>query len=93
MKRALLLSVVAVLGVTLLTSPALAAGNPKKAIRITKEDLKSMLQDQSLIIIDVRPKSQWDASESKLPGAVNEDPFKADEWSRFYSKDVAVVLY
>jgi hypothetical protein len=93
MNRLPQLCLVTILGLALLISPALAAGNSKGAQRLTKEALKAMLEDQSLVIIDVRPKAQWDASESKLPGAVNEDPFEAEEWSKFYSKDMTVVLY
>jgi rhodanese-related sulfurtransferase len=61
---------------------------------MTTEQLHDLMKSkESLVLIDVRPKEQWDSSESKLPGAVNEDPFEAEEWSKFYSKDMTVVLY
>ncbi len=41
---------------------------------ISKEELRSMLDDPGLAIIDVRPGDQWQLSSSKLPGANHEDP-------------------
>mgnify|MGYP006278084837 len=61
--------------------------------RISVEELRTMLDQNDLVIIDVRPKAQWDNSEFKLPGAVNENPFKAGTWGQFYHKDMTIVLY
>ena len=51
------------------------------------QELKAKLKDNNLLIVDVRPKSQWDKSEYKIPKAVNEDSFDVDKWAKFYSQD------
>jgi rhodanese-related sulfurtransferase len=57
------------------------------------QELKAKLKDGNLLIVDVRPKYQWDKSEYKIPGAVNEDSFEVDQWAKFYSQDMTVVIY
>lgn len=61
--------------------------------RISPEQLKTMLEEKDIVLIDVRPTAQWDQSEAKLPGAHHEEPFKADEWGRFYAKERTIVIY
>lgn len=72
---------------------ALASVSHAEVNRLTKEDLKSMLEDVNPVIIDVRPKAQYDSSKDKLPGAVHENPFEAKDWGDKYSKDDLTVLY
>lgn len=61
--------------------------------RITKEDLKSMLSDPSVIVVDVRAKGDWESSGFKIKGAVREDPGKATSWMSKYEKDKTLVFY
>ena len=61
--------------------------------RITVEELKALLKSKDVVIIDVRPKAQFDSSKDKLPGAVNENPFEARDWGGKYSKEDPTVLY
>ena len=68
--------------------------------RITKEQLKSMLGDPNVIIIDVRIARHWKESDSKIKGAVREDPgaqapkiTEADTWMAKYQKDKTLVFY
>jgi hypothetical protein len=70
---------------------ALAGGAP----RITKEELKSMLGNAKLVIVDVRRSKDWNASEYKIKDAVrvDPDPRKVDAWASSYGKDKTIVVY
>lgn len=72
-----------------LTAIASASNVPK----ITKEELKAMLGNPDLIIIDVRIERDWKASSSKVMGAVWEDFLDVDTWAQRYPKDKTIVLY
>jgi rhodanese-related sulfurtransferase len=62
--------------------------------RIRTEELKSMLGNPEVIIIDVRAAGDWDKSRTKIQGAVREDPNKsAKSWAEKYSQDKTIVLY
>ncbi len=63
------------------------------APRITMEELKSMLGDPNLIIIDSLVGDQWETVAQKLPGAVHEDPDDVDSWAGKYPKDKTIVTY
>jgi hypothetical protein len=61
--------------------------------RITKEELKDILGQPGLVILDCRPEAQWRVSEMKLPGAVHEDPADVESWAHKYPKDAKIVIY
>jgi len=63
------------------------------APRITKEELKSMLGNADLIIVDLRRSKDWNASEYKINGAVQADPIKVESWASSYGKDKTFVIY
>jgi rhodanese-related sulfurtransferase len=66
----------------------------KDVPRITKEELKSMLGQTEVIIIDVRTGGDWKKSKEKIQGAVREDPGKdVKSWADKYSKDKTLILY
>ena len=60
---------------------------------MTKEELKAMLGNPDLIIIDVRYGRDWTDSELKIKGAVREDPETFDSWAKKYPKDKTLVFY
>jgi hypothetical protein len=61
------------------------------APRITKEELKKLLDNPGVLIIDVRIGKDWDASEFKIKGAVRRNPFS---WSApDFPKDKTIVFY
>lgn len=60
---------------------------------ITKEKLKTMLDDPELIILDVRRGRDWKSSEFKIKGAVYAKPDKYTDWKTTYPKDKKIVLY
>jgi len=61
--------------------------------RITKEELKNMLSDPSVVVIDVRTEADWKASKFKIKGAVREDPTQVASWMGKYDKDKTLVFY
>ncbi len=64
-----------------------------EASRISKEDLKAMLGDPNLVILDVRVHKDWGKGERKITGAIRENPKKFNSWADNYSKDKTLVLY
>jgi rhodanese-related sulfurtransferase len=65
----------------------------KDIAKITVQELRSMLGDPDVVILDVRPEQQWKSSELEIRGAVHEDPNKVKSWARKYSKEKILVLY
>lgn len=61
--------------------------------RITTEELKSMLGDENVIILDVRVEKQWELSPQKIPGAIHENAKEVKSWAGKYPKDKTIVLY
>lgn len=61
--------------------------------RMTKEQLKAMLGNPDVVIVDVRLGKDWKASESKIKGAARKEPKKAKSWAGKYDKDKTYVLY
>jgi len=61
--------------------------------RITKEEVKGMLDSPDVIIIDVRLGGNWNRSQLKIKGAVREDPSDVTSWRDKYSKDKTLVFY
>lgn len=61
---------------------------------ITKDKLKSLLDDPGTIIIDVRHPRNWEQSGMKIRGALYENPFDEEKsWAGRYPKDKNIVLY
>lgn len=65
----------------------------RDAPRITKEQLKGMLGNSNVIILDVRITGNWQASDFKIKGAKRELPTKFYAWSDKYPDDKILVLY
>jgi len=61
--------------------------------RVTKEQVRAMLANPDVVILDCRPAEQWRFSAQKLPGAVHEDPTKVEAWAGKYSKDKTYIIY
>jgi rhodanese-related sulfurtransferase len=61
--------------------------------RMTKDELKEKLGNPDLVILDVRAKKDWKDSDSKIQGAIREDPDSVKSWAEKYAKDKTVVLY
>jgi rhodanese-related sulfurtransferase len=92
MKRALW----GVLGVLFLVTafwtapPARAA---EEAPRISKEEVKSLLNNPAAIVLDARIATDWNASDKKIKGAVRIDPGDAGSWAGKIAKDKKIIVY
>lgn len=65
-----------------------------KVQRITKEELKALLNDASVVVIDVRTDWSWKESDKKIKGALREDPLAdVKTWASRYPKEKRIVLY
>jgi hypothetical protein len=64
-----------------------------EAPRMSKDELKAMLGSPDLILLDVRYNKDWTDSDSKIKGAVREDPKLFESWANKYPKDKTIVLY
>jgi hypothetical protein len=65
----------------------------KKVPRMSIDELKSHLDDPSVVIIDVRAADDWVASSVKIKGAVREVYADTDQWAPKYDKKKTLVLY
>jgi rhodanese-related sulfurtransferase len=63
------------------------------APRITKEEVKALLNDPNVAILDARLGSDWKKSDKKIKGAVRIDPLDVGAWAGSYSKDKKVIVY
>ena len=89
MKGKLLILVLGLAIVGMLTPFAAADEAP----RMTKEQLKALLDDPDVVILDVRTSRGWKGSEKKIKGAVRENPKRFKSWAHTYPKDKTLVLY
>jgi rhodanese-related sulfurtransferase len=81
--------VMAFLGIFL----AVGAVSAVEAPRITKEQLKPMIGDPNVVIVDVRTDHDWADSGSMIKGAVRENPAQEREWANKYPKDKTIIFY
>jgi rhodanese-related sulfurtransferase len=89
-KRILFLAIVMVFAVASVSATPAAAQDVK---RMTIEELKGMLGNPDLVIIDARRDGDWKLSKVKIKGAVREDLEKVDTWMNKYPKDKTLVFY
>ncbi len=62
--------------------------------RISKEELRSRLDDPSMIIVDVRLSVHWETSSDKIKGAIRENPEDVVKWCPLYhDSNKTIVLY
>jgi predicted sulfurtransferase len=65
-----------------------------KVPRMTKEELKSLLGNPDVIIIDVRVEEDYKENKFKIQGAVREDAEKdLNTWADKYPKEKTLVFY
>ncbi len=61
--------------------------------KISKEELRTMLGNPNVLILDVRIEGEWRASEKKIQGAIRENPKEVKLWLDKYPKDKTLVFY
>lgn len=71
-------------------SAKIAAG---EVPRMELDELKARLGDPTLVILDVRQIGDWNASSTKIKGAIREESTSVSDWASNYSKDKTIVLY
>ena len=75
---------------SLMTAPSFSAG---EVATMGKDELKSLLGSNTLIILDVRTGRDWSSSEFKIQGAQRADYRDFEQWSSDHPKDKILVLY
>ena len=91
-RRSMICGMAAILGV--LAMGVSLVGGADKIPRMTKEQLKEMLGQPEVIVLDVRAAGDWGKAQRKIQGAVREDPDKAAKaWAEKYGKDKTIVVY
>ncbi len=61
--------------------------------RMSKEELKSLLGKPDVVVLDVRLEKQWEASDSKIPGASHLKEEDVKSWARIQDRNKTYVLY
>jgi predicted sulfurtransferase len=75
-------------------SCSLGAASRGEVPRMTKEELKAIMNDPDFVILDVRAGQDWEKSDLKIKGAIRENPQRDTEsWAKKYAKDKTIVLY
>jgi hypothetical protein len=65
-----------------------------KTPRMTKEELRLLMGDQGVVVVDVRVPEAWKKSDRKIQGANREDPEKdVTKWADKYPRDKTLVFY
>ncbi|MCK5551622.1 MAG: hypothetical protein KAJ09_00665 [Deltaproteobacteria bacterium] len=70
-----------------------AATIASEVTRISVEELKAMLGNPDVIILDVDREGNWEDRDRKILGAVRENPKEIESWMNRYPKDKTLVLY
>lgn len=61
--------------------------------RMTKEEVRAIMGRPETVIIDARTGGAWRASNTKIKGAVREDPDAPGTWVGKYSQDKVLIFY
>jgi hypothetical protein len=94
MKKTLLAFTILLLSVFLQTAlNAETVSGLENVPRMTREQLKAQLGNSGFVIIDVRSTHDWEESNTKIKGAIRENPSRLDTWVNNYPKDKTIILY
>lgn len=61
--------------------------------RISKEEVKALLNDPNVAILDARITPDWKNSDKKIRGAVRVEPLDVGTWVGHYPKDKKIIVY
>jgi len=98
MKRIFLPVIIMIFGFVIISAYAKTGGGKSlgafpEVPRIEKEELKSLLGNPDVIILDVRPHEQWLLSDKKITGSLHADHEAVSSWASKYSKDKHLIIY
>jgi hypothetical protein len=88
-KAVLRIGLIAIFSLVMTVSAATAGG----VARMTKEELKDIMDQPDTMILDVRAGRDWKSSEFKIKGAHRAGPSDFAQWAEKYPKDKTLVLY
>ena len=80
-----------VLAVLFAWSATVSAAGGDGVPRLTKDELKGLLGNPDVVVLDVR--FDGNLAPSRIAGAVHEDPEKVDSWAGKYARGKRIVLY
>lgn len=86
----------AIVGIGICTAvvlTALSLALSADVTRMTKDELRSLIDKGDVTVVDVRTGRDWKSSEFKIHKAVREDPDQVASWANKYSRDKTLVLY
>ena len=72
---------------------AAAGAQAAQVPRISPSELKARMGQPDLVILDVRSRRDWRASDAKIKGALRQEPFAADKWAAGLDRSKTYVLY
>jgi hypothetical protein len=84
------LSVLLLVAITLVWSGMCFSAD---APRMPKEELRELLGNAEVVVIDVRTVGEWKESAERIAGAVREEPGTEADWGSSYPKEKTLVLY
>ncbi len=93
MKKEMIAAVLALSFCLLPIAAHAAAQTADDASFITKDELKAILGNTDMTLIDMRFGRDWTDATLKIKGAVREDPMKPGMWIDNYPKDRMLVFY
>lgn len=71
----------------------LLSGTDKDVPGISIQQVKKMLYDSNVIIIDVRRPRNWWRSTKKILTSVRENPSEVNQWAPHYPRDKSLIFY
>jgi len=88
----LMLMAFIVVGIAMITIFAMSKDIPMVTM-LSIDELRGMLDNPDLTLIDVRYDKDWEGSDMKIKGAVREDYRDVKSWGDKYPKNKLLVLY
>jgi len=92
-KRSQLILLLAFIVVETATAALAGPQDIPKVTMVSIDQLRRMLDNPDLTIIDVRYEKDWEKSSTKIKGAVREDYMRVETWADKYPKHNPIVLY
>ena len=89
MRKGIMVFIIFVFTIGFFTTFAMSNNVP----RMTKEELKAVMDNPDVVIIDVRFEKHWSGSDRMIKGAIRENYDDVKAWADKYEKDKTLVLY
>ena len=87
--------VASIMAILICFNPAafLVAADDKEIPALSAHQVKKMLHNSDVIIIDVRRHRNWWRSTQKILTSVRENPSEVEQWALNYPRDKSLVFY